>query len=184
MEILTERLLLRDFIADDWMAVHAYQSDERYLRYYAWDHRTEADARDFVHVLLAMQQANPRIKYQLGIEHRASGLLIGNCGIRKAAHDAVEAELGYELAPNAWGNGYATEAARSMISFAFMELSLHRISAYCVAENQASARVLERLGMQLEGRTREKAYYKGRWWDELHYGLLVSEWAETGWTEQ
>ena len=183
MELFTERLLLREFVAGDRPAVHAYQSDKRYLRYYAWEHRTEADVRDFVHMFLAMQEADPRTKYQLAIVNRASGLLIGNCGIRKAAPDAVEAEMGYELAPDSWGNGYATEAGRAMISFAFRNLSVHRISASCVAENQASARVLERLGMQLEGRTREKAFYKGRWWDELHNGLLVSEWSEAGWVE-
>lgn len=57
-----------------------------------------------------------------------------------------------------------------------MTASEHRVSSWCIAENAASARVLERVGLQLEGRLRENGYFKGRWWDTLIYGLLEAEW--------
>ena len=84
--------------------------------------------------------------------------------------------IGYELAPEQWGNGYATEAARAIVEFGFTELRLHRVWAWCAADNTGSAHVLEKLGMQREGRMRDKDRYKGRWWDRLYYAVLEPEW--------
>lgn len=75
-----------------------------------------------------------------------------------------------------WGLGYASEAARAMLAFGFNEIELHRIWAQCNAENQASWRVLEKLGMRLEGRLRQDDFFKGRWWDDLIYAILENEW--------
>ena len=176
MHMATERLLLRDFVEADWQHVLTYQSDPRYLRYYEWETRTPKEVQSFVGWFTGWQREEPRTKFQLAIVHRESNRLLGNCGIRKASVAAREAELGYELAPGHWGNGYATEAARALVSFGFAELGLHRISSHCIAENVASMRVLERLGMRLEGRLRDKEYFKGRWWDVLLFALLESEW--------
>ena len=176
MIIETERLILRDFVPEDWAAILAYQSDPRYLRYYAWTDRTEEEVRAFLQIFLERQQAHPRLKFQLAITLRENGQLIGNCGIRKDYAEARVADIGYELAPDYWGQGYATEAAGAIIAFGFEELKLHRIWADCVAENVASARVLEKLGMRLEGRLRENQCFKGRRWDTLIYGLLITEW--------
>jgi RimJ/RimL family protein N-acetyltransferase len=179
MILETERLILRDFVAEDWAAILAYQADPRYLRYYAWTERAEEDVRAFLQMFLNQQQARPRIKFQLAVTLRESGRLIGNCGIRKDSPAAHQADIGYELAPDHWGQGYATEAARAIVAFGFEDLKLHRIWADCVAENTGSARVLEKLGMRLEGRLRENEWYKGRWWDTLIYGLLVTEWSRS-----
>ena len=94
---------------------------------------------------------------------------------RKPGND-WEADIGYELAPEYWVRGYATEAALAMVTFGFRELELHRISSWCIADNTASARVLERVGLRPEGRLRENEYFKGRWWDTLLFGLLESDW--------
>jgi len=59
------------------------------------------------------------------------------------------------------GHGYATEAARAIVAFGFDTLGLHRIAATCVADNAASAHVLEKIGFRREGRLREVARYKG-----------------------
>jgi RimJ/RimL family protein N-acetyltransferase len=174
--LTTERLLLREFVEDDWRAVLAYQSDPRYLQFYAWDFRTANDVRAFVRRFIIQQQEQPRAKYQLAITLPPTNQLIGNCGIRLRAADDLEAEIGYELAPEYWGHGYATEAARALVSFGFEKLKLHRIGAWCIAENTASARVLEKLGMRCEGRLREHEWLKGRWWDTLMYAILDSEW--------
>lgn len=176
MQLVTERLILREFTQDDWPSVLAYQSDPLYLRYYEWTERTPAAVQEFVQMFLAQQQAQPRIKFQLAIVLKASGHLIGNCGIRKQSVDAYEADIGYELAPHQWGNGYATEAARAIVHFGFTDLHLHRIWSWCIAENIGSARVLAKLGMQPEGWLREKEYFKGKWWDTLLFGMLEQEW--------
>jgi RimJ/RimL family protein N-acetyltransferase len=88
--------------------------------------------------------------------------LIGNCGLRLDRPDAHQGDIGYELSPNYWEKGYATEAAIAILVFGFSTLKLHRIWSWCIAENQRSRRLLERLGMQLEGQLRENEYFKGR----------------------
>lgn len=177
MMLTTDRLLLRDFEEDDWPTVLAYQKDPRYLRYYHWTERTEEDVRAFVQRFIDHQHEQPRIKFQLAIVLKTEGRLIGNCGVRLDKPGDLVGELGYEINPDYWGHGYATEAARAMLAFGFRELRLHRISSYCIAENSASARVLQKVGMQQEGRLRENEWIKGLWWDTLMFGILEQEWA-------
>jgi RimJ/RimL family protein N-acetyltransferase len=173
VELRTERLVLREFVTDDWPAMLAYESDPLYLRYYEWTEAAPEVTQAFVQRFVNNQQQLPRTKFQLAIT--LNGQLIGNCGIRKDEPDARQADMGYELAPTHWGNGYATEAAQAIVAFGFRELHVHRIWAECVPENKGSRRVLEKLGMKQEGHLRETQYYKGRWWDTLIYGLLESE---------
>ena len=176
MVINTERLVLREFVEDDWPAVLAYQQKPLYLRYYEWTERTPEGAREFVQMFLANQQEIPRIKFQLAATLKTTGQLIGNCGIRLKSEGAREADIGYELDPRYWGQGYASEAARTIVQFGFSELQLHRVWSWCIADNVGSVRVLEKLGMRQEGRLRENEYYKGRWWDTLLYAILEDEW--------
>jgi len=176
MLLTTDRLILREFVERDWPAVLAYQTDPLYLRYYHWTERTEADVRAFVQMFLAQQQAQPRLKFQLAVILKAEEQLIGNCGIRLDEPDGHKANIGYELAPPYWGQGYATEAAQVIVAFGFSELRVHRIEADCIAENIGSVRVLEKLGMRREGHLRENEWIKNRWWDTFLYGLLVDEW--------
>ena len=176
MKILTDRLVLREFRKEDWKAVLVYQSDPRYLRYYEWVERTPEAVQDFVQMFLDQQKAQPRLKFQLGVTLKANAQLIGSCGIRLNAPGDHAGDLGFELAPDHWGQGYATEAARALVKFGFTELGLHRIWSWCIADNTRSARVLEKLGMQQEGRLRENEYFKGRWWDTRLFGILKDEW--------
>jgi [ribosomal protein S5]-alanine N-acetyltransferase len=176
MRLETPRLILREFVPRDWSAVLDYQSDARYLRYYAWDQRTAEEVQAFVGRFISWQQEAPRTRFQLAITLARSGHLIGNCGIRQGEPGAPEAELGYELAPAHWGRGYAGEAAGALLGFAFGELELHRVWGACVAEHAASRRVMARLGMRLEGRLRDDRWFKGRWWDTVIYGILIDEW--------
>ena len=176
VSLITQRLLLRDFVEADWTAVLAYQRDARYLRYYPWTNRTPDDARAFVGIFLEWQRETPRRRFQLAITLKDGDRLVGNCGLRRKPDNDWEADIGYELNPEFWGNGYATEAAHALVNHGFRELGLHRISSWCIADNTASARLLERLGFRQEGRLRRNEYFKGRWWDTLLYGLLREEW--------
>lgn len=176
MILQTPRLLLREFEENDWRAVLAYQSDPYYLRYNPWSQRTERDVRDFVGVFLSWRDAWPRRKFQLAIVLPSEGRLIGNCGIRTSNTNIRIADIGYELDHRYWGRGYATEAAYALLAFGFNNLGLHRIHAHCIAENVASAHVLEKIGMRYEGRLRESEWMKGRWWDTLHFAILDYEW--------
>lgn len=178
MKIETERLILRDFVKEDWQRVMEYQSDPLYLRYYEWtaSDRTPESVQEFVGWFLDHQKQKPRIKFQLAVTLKSNNLLIGNCGIRMEKANAIEANIGYELDPKHWNHGYATEAAHAIVDFGFSHFDVHRIWADCVADNVGSAHILEKLGMKLEGRFREHQFYKGRWWDTLIYAILADEW--------
>lgn len=180
MKIETERLILRDFVPDDWKRVLEYQTDPLYLRYYEWkvEDRTPESVKEFVGWFLDHQRQNPRIKFQLAVILKSNDLLIGNCGFRMDKANAPEGDVGYELDPKYWNYGYATEVAHAMVDFGFTNFGVHRVWSWCVADNLSSAHVLEKLGMKLEGRLREKEFYKGKWWDTLMYGILADEWNE------
>jgi RimJ/RimL family protein N-acetyltransferase len=176
MRLETERLILRDFVKEDWQRVLEYQSDPLYLRYYKPTERTPEAVQEFVGWFLDHQKQNPRIKFQLAVVLKSSNLLIGNCGIRMNNADALQADIGYELDPKHWNNGYATEAAHAIVDFGFSNLDLHRVWSWCVADNLGSAHVAEKLEMRCEGHLRENKYYRGRWWDTLMYAILADEW--------
>ena len=177
MQIVTDRLILREFQFDDWPTVLEYQRDPRYLRFYPWSDRTESEAQEFVRMFLDQQEEQPRRKFQLAVTlPQEDQRVIGNCGIRLKDGKDWEADIGYEIAPEHWGRGHASEAALAVVKFGFRELGLHRISSWCIADNTASARVLEKAGLKLEGRLRGNEYFKGRWWDTLLYGILEHEW--------
>ena len=161
MCIVTERLVLREFVANDWPAVLTYQRDPRYRRFYPWIDRTEAELRDFVQMFVHQQAERPRRRFQLAITLPDDRRVIGNCGIRRKPENDWEADIGYEVAPEYWGRGYATEAALAIVDFGVRELRLHRISPWCIADNATSVRVLEKVGLQPEGRLRENEYFKG-----------------------
>jgi len=175
MQLETPRLILREFTDQDCSAVLAYQSDPRYLQYYEWTERKPQEVQEFVQRFINQQKEQPRYKFQLAVTLRSNRQLIGNCGIRMAYADARVADIGYELAPEHWGQGYATEAARAIVEFGFTQLRVQRIWSWCIADNVASAHVLQKLGLKLEGRLREKEFFKGRSWDVLTFGVLASE---------
>jgi RimJ/RimL family protein N-acetyltransferase len=174
--LTTERLLLRDFVESDWEAVLAYQQDPLYLRYNEWTSRTAEEVRQFTQMFLDHQKQIPRIKYQFAVTLKSTGQLIGNCGVRRDSPETREGDMGYELDPKFWGNGYATEAARAVLRFGFSHMHLQRVSAWCIAENVASARVLEKLGMRMERHAKNHQYFKDRWWDTLSYIISYDEW--------
>ncbi len=90
--------------------------------------------------------------------------------------DDRRAEIGYALAHAEWGRGYAPEAAREVLRCAFDTLSFNRVEAYCVPENVASIRVLEKIGMWREGVLREYVAIGGQLRDRAVYALLRRDW--------
>ncbi len=176
MILRTKRLILREFKIFDWGDVLAYQSNPDYLQYYPWVERTEQDVREFINQFIEWRQETPRTKFQFAITIPEQQRVIGNCGIRKDSDSTRSANIGYELAPDSWGRGFATEAALAMVTFGFEELKLHRIWARCLPENIASWHVLEKIGMKREGCLREAEFIKGFWRDSYIYAILDHEW--------
>lgn len=176
MILRTPRLILREFTAEDWQASHAYQQDPRYLRFYDRDEVTERQAQAIIYTFILWQGEQPRSKAQLAITLADTGELIGNAGLRRDSAADPVADMGYELAPAHWGRGYATEAARAMIGMGFGEWGVERIHAHCVAENEASARVLRKAGLRQEACLRDHQWFKDQYWDVLIFGMTRADW--------
>jgi len=171
----TARLDLRELTPDDFDAVHAYASDPEVVRFMQWGPNTEQDTFDFIERAIAHAEDEGRTMYELAVVVRGEDRLIGAIGLEVDEVDA-RGTLGYCLHRGAWGHGYATEAARAVTAFGFEVLLLHRIRAGCDPENAASARVLEKVGMTLEGHLRENVRVRGAFRDTLVFGMLRREW--------
>jgi len=174
MEIETERLRLREITQEDFQAVHEYASDPETVKYMPFGPNTEEETREFISRNLKNQRERPRTEYGLGIILKDEDRFIGACGIHGVTE--IQASIGYILARRYWGHGYATEAARALVDHAFSELGVHRVYASCDPRNHASIRVLEKVGMSLEGRLRENMIIQGEYRDSLVFGILVDEW--------
>lgn len=168
----TPRLRLRPFTEADAGALFALQSDAHVLRYWdspPWQDASRADA----FLARSRQLADDGTGARLAIE--ADGSFIGWCSVTGWIPEFRSARLTYCLASSAWGHGYATEAADALLGWAFDTLDLNRVQAECDTRNAASARVLEKLGFQLEGTLREDCVVDGVVSDSWVYGLLRRE---------
>lgn len=174
MEINTKRLKLREITQQDFQAVHEYASDPETVKYMSFGPNTEEETQEFINRNLKRQQEQPRTDYGFGIILKHEDSFIGACGIHSVTE--IQASIGYILNRRYWGHGYATEAATALVDYLFSELGVHRVYASCDPRNKASIRVLEKVGMSLEGRLRENMNIRGEYRDSLIFGLLVNEW--------
>jgi [ribosomal protein S5]-alanine N-acetyltransferase len=103
-----------------------------------------------------------------------SGGLIGAIGlVISVVHS--RAEMGYWIGKPFWGRGYCTEAAKAVIDYGFAKLKLHRIYAFHFSRNPASGRVLQKVGMRMEGHLRQHVLKWGAFEDLEHYGILKQD---------
>jgi RimJ/RimL family protein N-acetyltransferase len=114
---------------------------------------------------------------RLGIVKQVDGALIGQCTLFGIIPSCRRAELGYSLARSTWGNGYANEALRALVSYGFDNLNLNRIEADIDPRNAGSAKALNRLGFSKEGHMRERWIVGDEVSDSEVYGLLRRDWA-------
>jgi RimJ/RimL family protein N-acetyltransferase len=145
---MTERLRLRLPSLDDAEAIFAsYARDADVTRYLRWKtHTTLAHTVAFLHQAVAAVEAQTEAHWV--IERRDVDGPIGMIALRFSEQGA---ELGYVLERRSWHQGYAPEAARAVVDLALAEPAIHRAWAVCDVEHGASARVLQKIGMEREG---------------------------------
>ncbi len=170
-----ERLVLRPYVPEDWASVHDYAAMSAFSRFEAWGPNSVDDTKRFVRACIASMAANPILEYQLAVVLREDKRLIGGCTLKQTAVDVREAFLGYAIGPEYQRNGYATEAARALVAFGLGRLQLVRIYAECNAQNIASRRVLEKVGMRLVALKEKHKEVKGVMVDSCQYELLATE---------
>lgn len=179
----TERVLLRPATPDDADAVWTVRSrpgvDE-------WLSAATPDRSTFVEQFRIPERLAKLVVVELATEQARP--IIGDVLItvqdpwaqHEVADEAkgVEAELGWVFDPEHGGRGYATEAVRAALAICFEPLGLRRVTANCFADNVASWRLMERIGMRRETHTIEESLHRsGRWLDGFGYAMLAREWA-------
>jgi RimJ/RimL family protein N-acetyltransferase len=175
--VVTQRLLLRPLRAGDVGALLAYRSLPEVCRYVPFPPMT----REVIEQRLATQWATTELTDEgqaltLGVELAETGELIGDVILFWHSREHNGGEIGYVLNPEFGGHGYATEAAHAVLRLGFDDLGLRRIIARIDERNDASARVLDRLGMRREARLVQNELFKGEWSTELDYAMLADEW--------
>ena len=170
----TERLILRKMTLNDVEAVFAYASDPEVSRYTLWEtHRSIEDSRAFL--TLTTQKYKNGSEPDWGIVYKGNGCLVGVCGLVNWEAEHARAEIGFVLSREYWGHGFMPEAVRAVFRFGFGRMNLNRIEARCIAENAASARVMEKAGMAYEGTLRQREYIKGAYRDIKLYAILKEQ---------
>jgi [ribosomal protein S5]-alanine N-acetyltransferase len=175
VEIVTPRLLLRDFSDADHASLHLSASDPEVTRYMDWGPNTVEDTAAFLAWARANAAGRPRALFNLAVVERGDGGLLGSVSLRVISPDHQRAEMGYMLARSRWGCGYGTEAARAVLGFALDKLRLHKVTATCDPENVGSARVLSKIGMHREGYLRDHLLIRGQWRDRLLFAAVADE---------
>ncbi len=173
----TERLLLRPFEEGDLQALYTMQSDEEVVRYLYHDVRS----LDEVRISLGRKMHSVAIQGEgdgvtAAVILGDTGELVADMSLWLVSEGHEQGELGFVVHPAHQRKGYATEASRRMLEFAFTTMRLHRVIGRLEARNVASARVMEKLGMRREAHFIENEWVKGEWQSEFVYALLAEEW--------
>lgn len=151
----TERLVLRPMSAADAEALYRI-SNEPAVRHYLWDDRPVSRVTIERVVAQSVRLFSEERLGLFGIRLRDREEVVGFCGFARL-QDMEEVELVYELDPELWGRGIATEAARACLGYAFKEVGLERMIAGTDRPNVASLRVIEKLGMKIIGNINPRA---------------------------
>jgi ribosomal-protein-alanine N-acetyltransferase len=144
----TERLILRPFTPDDLDALAAINSDPDVMRFIG-DGKPAPRERTAERLAFILEHGRRHGFSVWAVRSKQTPSLMGFCGLHHL-DGTNEVEVGYRLAREHWGKGFATEAARASLRYGFEELKLNRIAAVVHPENIASQRVLEKLGLKYE----------------------------------
>ena len=142
--IETERLVLRGWREEDRDAFFALNSDPAVMEFLPAGTRADSDAA--VDRMIATQAEHGHCFW--AVERKADGGFLGFCGPMPAREPLNEVELGWRLAREAWGQGYATEGARASLAWCWANLDTPTVMAITVPANVRSRRVMEKIGLR------------------------------------
>jgi len=146
----TPRLILREFIEEDFPDVVELRRDPRILQYMDYPPQSAEESQVWLDSVIHHNALKPRTSYNLAVTRGDREGVIGWVGFGDSGRypGPENFGVGYKLAYDAWGQGYATEILQAVITFIFESPGGTFVSAACYAGNLASARVMEKSGMQ------------------------------------
>ena len=173
-ELVTERLRLRAPVPADAAALLAVLGDPEVTRYHNVPTVTTlADAEALLERLEQRHAARDTIRWAIELAERSG--MIGTVGLLRFDFEHRHAEVGYEIGQQWWGRGLIPEAAAAVIRYGFSVLGLHRIEAGVLPGNNASVRVLQKLGFLEEGTRRDYLHFKGGFHSFRWFSLLETD---------
>jgi [ribosomal protein S5]-alanine N-acetyltransferase len=167
------RVHLRDFTLADVDDAATIVGDDRVTVWLSFESRDRDATERMLTEAMAAARTEPRTEYYLAVALPDADRVVGFA--RLAFSGVKAAKLGYAINADHWGHGYATDAARTLVTYGFDRLGLHRITAAVGPDNEPSMAVLERLGFTREGRLRDHVWTNGAWRDSLLYSLLADD---------
>jgi len=174
--IETKRLILRRLEMSDAQDLFAYGQDPEVARHVLWEaYQSVSECRSYIRTMQRRYRTGEPSSW--GIELKESGRIIGTIGYMWYQEEHSSAEVGYSLARGQWNRGLMTEALRAVIAHSFEVLHLNRVEAQHELTNPASGRVMQKCGMQYEGRLRQRLRNKGHYVDVALYAILRDDYA-------
>jgi len=167
----TPRLILRPLTFADLDFVFRHFSDPAVTQYML-DEPPLADLAQARELIKFYQDPAGNPYNRWGLERKEDGALIGTCGYHNWQRRYFRAEVGYDLSPAYWGQGYMSEALRTAFQHGFTQMQLHRIEALVYPQNVRSLRLLQKLGFQQEGLLRDYFCLDGQFYDHALLSLL------------
>ena len=176
MEIITERLLLREITWNDLEDIHRFHSVPEVDEFNTLGIPGNMDVtRELIRHDIEAKTVDPQSRYTWRIILKNTGDFIGLAGMTLSNDKYRLGEIYYKLLPAYWGNGYATEVARNLIVVGFDKFGLHKVEAGVACENERSIHVLEKAGMIREGLRRKILPIRGEWKDNYHYAIVEDD---------
>jgi ribosomal-protein-alanine N-acetyltransferase len=170
----TERLILRKMVLEDAQDLFEYASDPEVTEFVVW--KTHTSIEDSLGYLrFKIEQYERKSVSEWGIVLKENKKFIGTCGFIMWDTSSSRAEIGYALSRKYWNRGLMTEAIREVLDFGFRKMGLNRIEARCMLGNDASEKVMKKVGMKYEGILREQMFVKGTFKDLKIYSILRSD---------
>jgi ribosomal-protein-alanine N-acetyltransferase len=171
----TDRLILQQLTLEDTDFVFHHFSDPKVTQY-LMDEPPVVNVEEAQAIIKFYLDPERKTHNRWGIVRKADHRLIGTCGFHKWEKAHFRAEIGYDLAPDCWGQGYMTEALRAVINNGFERMMINRIEALVYINNPRSFQLLQKMGFKQEGILRDCFYLNGTFYDHYLFGLLRREW--------
>jgi len=178
--LYTERLTLRMIDDMDKHAILEIYSDPEVTKHYDLSTLSAPiQAEKLIDYFNSRFKAHTGVRW--GIVDKATRRLIGTCGFNTWNPKYQSATIGFELRPDCWGKGFATEAIHRILDYAFDKgfgFPVNRVQVLITPKNEAAINLVEKLGFEVEGLLRDYGYWKGQHQNVLSFSLLKKEWGK------
>jgi len=165
----TNRLVIRRFREADAPQFAAYRNDPDIARYQGWDRPyANSEAREFIASMRDLAPGKPDTWFQFAVGTAESGVLVGDVALRTTPDDHRLAEVGFSFAAAHQRHGYAVEAVRAVIDYAFTDLCMNRVFAITDSRNVRAQRLLERLAFRPQQKIGQNALLYSQLDSERH----------------